>query len=154
MTCGPVPGSPVVMRQGPVVLAMLALACGGGDGVFPSPQVAPRLDRPFTLREGEAAVFSEPALVITFVGVPADSRCPINAYCVWAGDATVRLVLHVGPPWGEGPDLQVDLHTLLDPRETPWGPYYTLRLLGLAPAPVAGQPRTEPYRATLVLESH
>ncbi|HXV91623.1 MAG TPA: hypothetical protein VD707_09670 [Gemmatimonadales bacterium] len=131
---------------------LITAGCAGGD-VPLSAVRRPQLNTAFTLRVGQAAVLDEPAVVITFTAVTHDSRCPVDVVCIWSGDGVVRLTLHVGPPGGEGPDVVADLHTNLEPRSTPWGPYYELRLLGLEPEPRMDPPPTEPYRATLVMET-
>lgn len=131
---------------------LIAAACSRGD-VPLAADVRPHLNAPFTLRLGQSAILDEPAVTITFTAVPHDSRCPVDVVCVWAGDGVVQLTLHVGPPAGDGPDIIADLHTSLEPRSTPWGPYYELRLLALEPAPRVHPPASEPYRATLVMES-
>ena len=131
---------------------LVAAACSGGD-VPLSAVINPQLNEPFTLQIGQSAVLEEPAVVVTFTEVVHDSRCPVDVQCVWQGDAVVRLTLHVGPPDGDGPDILVDLHINREPRSTPWGPYYALRLLDLGPEPRIHPPPTEPYRATLVMES-
>lgn len=137
-----------------MILALAAVAaCGPGRLEGPSADLTPPLNEAFSLRVGQSATFLEPALVIRFAGVPVDSRCPIDVQCIWAGDAVARLEFHVGPPDGKGPDFRVDLHTTLEPRTAPWGPYYEIRLLSLAPQPTSGQPRPDGYRATLVVES-
>ena len=132
--------------------AVLIAACAGGD-VPLSAVVRPQRDTPFTLQVGQSAVLDEPAVVITFTAVTHDSRCPVDVVCVWSGDGVVQLTLHVGPPDGEGPDVVADLHTHLEPRSTPWGPYYELRLLALEPERRVNPPTRAPYRATLVMES-
>lgn len=131
---------------------LIAAACSRGD-VPLSADIRPHLNAPFTLELGQSAVLDEPAVTVTFTAVPSDSRCAVDVVCIWAGDAVVRLRLHVGPPDGDGPDLDADLHTSLEPRSTPWGPNYELRLLALRPAPRVDPPPSEPYRATLVMES-
>jgi len=131
---------------------LIAAACSRGD-VPLSADVRPHLNAPFTLTVGQSAVLDEPAVTVTFTAVTGDSRCAIDVVCVWAGDAVVRLRLHVGPPDGDGPDITADLHTTLEPRSTPWGVSYELRLLALSPEPRVYPPPTEPYRATLVMES-
>lgn len=62
-----------------------------------------------TLKHGESAFLND-ELLITFSGVGADSRCPIDAICVWAGDAEVKLKLKKG-----GLEKDVVLHTGLSP---------------------------------------
>lgn len=131
---------------------LLAAACTEDDAPL-SANLRPPVNTPFTLGIGQSAVLGEPAVTITFTAVPQDSRCPVDVVCVWAGDAVVALTLHVGPPDGDGPDVEAELHTGLEPRATPWGPYYELRLLDLQPAPRLDPPASEPYRATFVMES-
>jgi len=136
------------------MLAAVLIAASCADGDLPlSAAVRPHLDAPFTLRIGQSAVFDEPAIVITFDTVPHESRCPRDVVCVWAGDAVARLTLHVGPPGGDGPDMTANLHVNGEPRSTPVGAYYELRLLALDPEPLVSRPSMEPYRATLVLRS-
>jgi len=135
-----------------ITAVLIGAACTNGD-LAPSADIRPQLNAPFTLHVGQSAAFAEPAVVVTFTAVPSDSRCAVDVVCVWTGDAVVRLTLHVGPPDGEGPDIVADLHTDLEPRSAPWGTYYEIRLLALWPAPRANPPPTEPYRATLILES-
>jgi len=119
----------------------------------PQTDLQPKLNEPFTLEVGQSARFLEPGVTITFAAVPSDSRCPIDAWCIWAGDGEVQLTLHVGPPNGDGPDLDARLHTNLEPHSAPWGVYYDIRLLALDPQPTLDRP-TGSYRATLVVESH
>jgi hypothetical protein len=136
------------------VTALLSAACSTTDEPHaPTPNLTPKLNTPFTLEIGQSAVLTEPAVTITFTAVPQDSRCPADAVCVWAGDAVVALTLHVGPPEGDGPDVEAELHTNLEPRSTPWGVHYELRLLELRPVPLLDPPSGAAYRATLVMES-
>lgn len=112
--------------------------------------MAARVGQEFTLTLGEQVRIADANLTIGFHNVPSDSRCPINAMCVWAGNAVVVLGVHVGPPDARPPDLQVILNTFLDPRAAPIDGY-VLQLIRLTPEPVAGQPQPKPYRATLRL---
>jgi hypothetical protein len=97
-------------------------------------------------------------LKVTFVSVRNDSRCPINARCIWEGDAEVVLRVTVG----NRKPQEVILHTTLDPRlvtipaqSLPDGMIgipksYVISLRQLTPQPVAGKtiPQTA-YRAKL-----
>ena len=56
-----------------------------------SPNDTP-LGRPFDLRAGSSAVL-DGGLKVAFERVPADSRCPLDALCIRAGDATVALTI-------------------------------------------------------------
>ncbi len=53
------------------------------------------LGRPFDLRVGESAVVPG-GLRVAFDRVVSDSRCPIDAICVWAGEAVLALKLSRG----------------------------------------------------------
>ena len=61
------------------------------------------LDQPFDLRAGQSAVVPG-GLKVTFDRVVSDSRCPIDAICVWAGEAVIALKLSRG--YSKRPPLQ------------------------------------------------
>ncbi len=76
---------------------------------------------------------------ITLREVVDDSRCPMNANCVWEGDAAVALTFERA-----GAKSDVTLHTAsrIGPTSiTLAGVEY--RLFGLTPFPVAGAPRPD-----------
>ena len=50
------------------------------------------VDQRVSLAPGNTIVVQGTDTALRFEGVSADSRCPGDAICVWAGDATVRLV--------------------------------------------------------------
>jgi hypothetical protein len=82
-------------------------------------------------------------ILLTFVDVPQDSRCPASVQCVWAGDATVRssvaLACTRATPACAAPELLLDLHTSAEPRS---GQYsgMSIELLALVPAPEVPEP--------------
>lgn len=83
---------------------------------------------------------------MTFEEVTADSRCPINALCVWAGSATVRVRIQ-----GRGGEVRkFELQTPTPNTQSIQYRMVTLELLELQPYPFAGNP-TDPseYRATI-----
>lgn len=103
----------------------------------------------FTLERGESASLDGGALVITFVEVAADSRCPADVVCVWQGDAAMVFqlssrVLRIA--------ARLDtLHTGVDPRT---GSYagYSIAVTELAPYPHSSDdPAARDYRATLTV---
>jgi hypothetical protein len=74
---------------------------------------------------------------VTLLHVPNDSRCPINAYCIWEGDAAVTLRFERG-----GQTTEVTLHTSAKSglvSTTVAGTEF--RLVRLDPFLVIGQPR-------------
>ena len=74
-----------------LIAACLGAACGGN----PTEPTAVPLDQPFDLRAGESALVPG-GLKVTFDRVVSDSRCPIDAICVWAGEAVIALKLSRG----------------------------------------------------------
>lgn len=81
----------------------------------------------------------------TFVGVSSDSRCPINATCFWAGEATLQFDLSANRHAARY-DLKLDG---LSPGPTTHEGF-AVEVQTLAPYPFAGRP-TPPgdYRATV-----
>lgn len=107
-----------------------------------------RADQEFSLPLGETAQVRDAGFSLTFLSVPSDTRCPINALCVAAGNAAVQLAVHFAPPSTLTPDLPITLNTTDDPHAARVGGYL-VELLALDPQPVAGQPPPQHYRATL-----
>ena len=58
-------------------------------GCAPAVVKEAQLDQPFTLFVRERAQLGN--LQIRFIGVPEDSRCPLDVECVWAGNAKIVL---------------------------------------------------------------
>ena len=86
-------------------------------------------------------------LKITFLAVRNDSRCPINAKCIWAGDAEVVLRVKAGNQAARRVTLHTDLkpQTVVIPAQVfPPGTAgipksYVIRIAGLTPQPEAGK---------------
>lgn len=78
---------------GVVFAAVLAgLSCRAARTVNKPLQV--RFGEWFWLGEGESARID--GLVVTFTKVLADSRCPPDVQCVWAGDVTTLVAVQLG----------------------------------------------------------
>lgn len=131
------------MRILPISLALVL----GGACNSPTAPSGVDLGEPFTLAPGDRARTDGPNLTILFNQVTSDSRCPINSYCVWAGDAVVNVTL--SQP-GRKPST-VELHTSARfARQVTYGGL-TVTLVGLAP-PTEGPPiPQDAYRATFVV---
>ena len=71
-------------------------------------------------------------LMLTLRDVTADSRCPTDVQCVWAGDAEVEVRLS-----HDGRSATAALHTTLEPKQVEYDGY-TVQLLSVAPAPREG----------------
>ena len=128
----------MIMRLSFIAICLfLATACGGNSPNGPTP-----VDREVVLAPGQTAEF-DAGLSVRFVSVTGDSRCPIDAICVWGGDAIVRI--HIASGTGRG---DRDLHTG-DMQPVSFDSV-EVRLVELTPYPFSG--RTTPqrdYRATL-----
>ncbi len=98
------------------------------DGVLTAPQE-------LTLRMGEEKAVGGSVLRLAFVRVLEDSRCPVDAMCVWAGNAAVELGIRAGM----GPTYPLKLNTNLEPRSTSWNGL-RVTLVEVAPAPRAAEP--------------
>jgi hypothetical protein len=99
-----------------------------------------------TLRFGDAVSVAQSGLRVQFRAVKGDSRCPIDAVCVWEGDAHVQIAV------GDASSAQVyDLHTALEPKEARHDSY-RFRLVEVGPARVSTQtPRPADYYIRLVI---
>jgi len=105
------------------------------------------LGKPFTLKVGESASFEGGKLVMKFVSVPEDSRCPKGEQCVWAGNA--RVVLEVSKP-AQAPQT-VQLNTSRGPRDAELDGL-VLKLESLDPEPSSSRRlRPEDYSVVLIL---
>ena len=151
-----------VVRVGRVGVLALVLASGcSGNPAQPSPF---RLGEPFEVRIGMRADFDAEAFFM-FDDVPSDSRCPVEAQCVHAGEAVVSLRFNArfGPqpppgtiritaigrliidgvevpvPWCEPDPGTINCRlTTAEGKSTVKTGIYTIRLVRLMPVPRAG----------------
>jgi hypothetical protein len=129
-----------------VVSSLLWTACSLADPAR-SANIEP--GKAFILRVGESVRSDDGALLIGFVGVPADSRCPKGEKCISAGGATIRLWLQQAG----GPRLTRELHTASNAPHVENAPGIDLRLVRLDPHPISGKAIAQgDYVATLALE--
>jgi hypothetical protein len=143
----------LAFRTAPVLPALLSFvtifAASPGCAANPSDIKTARPGERFTLRVGESASVQGASMVIKFLEVMGDSRCPKGEQCVWEGDATVRIsVSH-----GAGPSQTQDLHTSSREPGPQAGGAYVIRLVGLDPQPVTGRAIVQAdYEATLQVD--
>jgi hypothetical protein len=101
-----------------------------------------------TLRIGESIAPEGLGATVTLLDVTNDSRCPADANCVWAGDATVTVRF-------ETPDATaavVALHTGLDDRRAATAAGLHLTLERLDPVPESARPTARSdYRAVVAV---
>jgi len=111
-----------------LVASFLTLRCAPPLPVDPAPP-----NQEFDLRFGESVrVGTGPTILIKFLRVNEDSRCPEGVVCVWEGNARIELSLErerlIIPP------TIAPLNTALDPRSTVFAGY-TITLRRLSPYP-------------------
>jgi hypothetical protein len=82
-----------------------------------------------TVRLGVGQSVRVGSMTVAFRGIGEDSRCPIDALCVWPGSAEALLDVSTAG----GAATRVSLHTLREPAATDQGPY-RVRLLYVEPA--------------------
>jgi hypothetical protein len=125
----------MIARSFVLALFAVALAACGRDGS------AATLNEPIQLAPGQSATFEAEQLSVQFVGIAADSRCPSDATCVWAGEVVVQFAIR-----------QDDRTTQQEIKENESGAVgaYSVTVLGVLPIP-STQQRIAPadYRVTL-----
>jgi hypothetical protein len=125
----------MIARSFVLALFAVALAACGRDGS------AATLNEPIQLAPGQSATFEAEQLSVQFVGIAADSRCPSDATCVWAGEVVVQFAIR-----------QDSRTTQQEIKENESGAVgaYSVTVLGVLPIP-STQQRIAPadYRVTL-----
>jgi hypothetical protein len=80
-----------------LVLAGGLLACGAAS---PTRADDFTFDAEFTLAPGQTAKAKGADVEVGFIEVTADSRCPKDVTCIWAGEVKVRLSIRSGSSEG------------------------------------------------------
>lgn len=115
-----------------------------------SAQQRVRLDVDYPLKAGNSATVENGVLITRFDGVTNDSRCPENARCATAGDATVIMTVTLKG----GQPRRIELHTDDEPR-TAEIPGFDVSLVMLGPRPTMDRPIVQrDYVATLRVQRH
>ena len=137
-----------------LMLAVLAGVAGcdestESDALLTAPPITVSPSAEVQLKVGQSIRLTSPELVLRFVAVPEDSRCPINAVCIWAGDARIALIA------SGTVERSFDLHfptEQVGARKISLAAY-EIEALALEPAPIDGETRRpEDYRVTLKVQ--
>jgi hypothetical protein len=107
------------------------------------------LDREFKIKYGQELTVKGQDLKVTFASLLDDSRCPVNATCVWEGDAEIL----IGVRQAKGEGSQIALHT--NQKFSQAGKYqqYVIRLVALDPYPrLDFEAKPGDYVATLLIK--
>jgi hypothetical protein len=126
------------------VLAALLLA---GAGCLKNPTDPDAVvGKPFELKAGSVSTLPDGAR-LRFERVQSDSRCPMDAFCVWAGDATISVTLNPA----KGSAESREMHTQPTGSQISYASY-TITLTALAPYPRSSQETPSAgYIATFVV---
>lgn len=125
-------------------LAASLTACGATDS-----QTTQSMDlgAEVTLAPGGSAAFKPASIVVQFVGIAEDSRCPRDATCMWAGEVKTLLSIR-------NTRQQAIRHEVLEGEHVMSGEY-RVTVVRVRPEPVASAKiPPETYRATLQLQKH
>ena len=122
------------MNRLTLALAALAIAAGctsstRGDPTGPLVPGALTLDDTVSVALGRSVITRDGAVRVSFVKKLDDSRCGIDAICIWAGDVGAVLRIETLERSGEG-----SVHTALNPREFVLGDYQ-ISLVDMHPYP-------------------
>jgi hypothetical protein len=128
-----------------VFLIAFAAVCIAGCSNATGPDAV--VGMPFQLKAGESATLPENA-GLRFDTVRNDSRCPIDAICISAGDATIAVTL-----MRNGGNEARELHTTPPQSQFSYGTY-VVKLTELQPYPRSDrQARPADYTATFIVQS-
>lgn len=116
--------------------------------------VPAELDKPFELKVGQQAAIAPENIVIGFLNVTEDSRCPSDVVCIWQGQASIRVSAEVN-----GTDAGQFVLTIgANVKSATFaGGQYSVRMEALDPYPVSTSTKgngTSEYVATLVVSSN
>jgi hypothetical protein len=127
-----------------IVAVVAAIVAAGCFNSLTGPDAV--VGMPFDLKAGAVSALPDGAR-LRFDRVTADSRCPMDAMCVWAGDATVAITLTPS----KGSSESRDLHVQPSGSQVSYA-NYLITLSALAPYPRASQDiRLGDYIATFVV---
>lgn len=130
------------MRYVLVFAACLSAGCLGNPA---SPDAV--VGKPFELKIGATATFGN-GTRLRFDAVRADSRCPIDANCIRAGEATIAISVARPGAAFEARELRTDA-----PASQISYADYVIRLTELQPYPRSDRPATPgDYVATFIVE--
>jgi hypothetical protein len=128
-----------------LLLVFLFVACNG----TPTQPDRVATGQPFDLRVGDSALTTDD-LRVRFDTVRSDSRCPMDAFCVRAGEAVIALTLSTPGEAAVGRELDTT-----PARSATTYLNFTITLASLAPYPQSGrQIQPGDYVVTLVVRAH
>ncbi len=133
-----------MIRPAPLLIAF-ALGVAACSGAV-EPVTSAQLGEAFWIRVAEPLAVPDARLVVRFVEVLEDSRCPNDPLiqCIWAGRVRIR----IGLTTLGGVESLHELRFLDQPSAVIVGSYH-VELLDITPLPTADLPPRNGYRAQL-----
>lgn len=122
-----------------VVVASLVIgACASNNTLPTEPVVYSQAEAADSVRVRVGQTIVVESIKVRFNAVESDSRCPMDAICVWQGDAVTNFTVEQNCDC-DTPAFELKLHTSLQPKSgTAYG--FRLELLNLQPYPMASLP--------------
>ena len=114
------------------LLTMLVTACGSSAYEYRKDRIVTNVDVPL----GKTAVVEKTGLSVKFDSVHQDSRCPINAKCLWAGTAIVNVTVSNRAGEVKAIKLSTTNFETFNKVETAFGK--SIEIMDLLPNPLAG----------------
>lgn len=103
----------------------------------------PELNKEFRIDYGQTVTLQDGSITVQFSHLLSDSRCPKGVECVWAGNAKIKILFN---------SKAVKLNTNFQLKSEVHISGYEIRLISLAPYPVAHKPiKKSNYVATLLV---
>lgn len=125
----------------PVAVAITILtvvACASSSSLPTDPVVYSQAEAADSIRVRVGQTVVVEGIRVRFSAVESDSRCPIDAVCIWEGDAIANFVVEQNCECRSA-SFDLKLHTTLQPKSgTAYG--FRVELLQLAPSPRAASP--------------
>lgn len=140
----------IFLAAASVALLFVSVEAFGVTRRAAAPESA-RVGREFTIKVGRTLTLKGETLRLRFVKVAADSRCPKNVDCVWAGNAEVLIEVGNG---GAMSRRTLSLNTNAGQGRAGEATYgrYTVKLVSLSPYPSNTRKiRQNQYVATLLV---
>jgi hypothetical protein len=128
------------------IAPLLLAACGAGHLVNIASSPTVKVGEDFDLAVGQAVLLADTSDHVHFAKVIEDSRCPMNARCIWEGNA--KVAVNVGSL--SAMTLELNTSERFKTRDAYLG--YDVVLVHLEPTPMTGEKVTK-YVATLRVEA-
>lgn len=146
-----------VLGMAALALVIAGCAAAGASPRTPTPTPSPTPDYggvpsiptgvPVIVRGGQTVELAGQYIVLTFVKVLQDSRCPMDAVCIQPGDATILI------GWGSTTGERGEVEVTIGPEGKGSAQFgkFTITVTDLLPYPAASQPTPDlqDYQVTL-----